>query len=136
MVPKFHVLAAVGVLLHSGCSGSLSPTEVLQGLYGAPPPPAVKIVHFYGDRFGMDPSFAWVLSPVDDTYLKTLIKTKGLKTPAPGEKPTMVRYGFPSWWDHDRIEALSELYFDDNEGLRRIWVDRDGGRLYVEFIGT
>jgi len=85
---------------------------------------------------GMDPSFAWVLSPIDDAYLKQMIKATGLKAPAAGQRPSSARYGFPRWWSHDRIEALPEVYFDDGQGLRRIWVDRENDRLYVEFVGT
>lgn len=111
-------------------------TETLEGLYGEAPPADVKILHYYGEGIGLDPTFAWVLSPIDDAYLKRLIQNKSLKAPPAGDRPPPARYAFPHWWDYDQIEALPEVYFNDGEGLRRIWVDRKRGRLYIEFIGT
>lgn len=129
------VIPIVGLLL-AGCVRP--PASTLEGLYGAAPPANVRVVHYYGEAFGMDPTFAWVLSPVDDAYLKTLIGARGLKAPAAGTRPPDARYNFPGWWDHDRIEALPEVYFNDagEGGLRRIWVDRKRGLMYIEFIGT
>ncbi|WP_169978388.1 hypothetical protein [Tautonia rosea] len=129
--------AMVAVLASVGCGPSRDEAiEPLEGLFGEATPATVRIVHYHGETWGMDPSFAWVLQPIDNAYLKRLIAAKGLQTPPAGDRPASVRYAFPSWWDHDRIEALPEVYFDDSQGLRRIWVDRSNNQLFIEFIGT
>jgi hypothetical protein len=122
------------LLVGAGCGESGE--EPLAGLYGEAPPAGVSTVRYYGESMGMDPSFAWVLEPIDNAYLKRLVASQGLKAPPAGVRPSSARYAFPSWWDHDRIEALPEVYFDDSQGLRRIWVDREDDRLYIEFVGT
>ncbi|MEW4568730.1 hypothetical protein AB1L88_12765 [Tautonia sp. JC769] len=129
--------AMLAVLACAGCGPSRGEAiGPLEGLFGAAPPATVRIVHYYGESRGMDPSFAWVLEPIDNAYLNRLIAARGLAAPPPGDRPMSARYAFPSWWDHDRIEALPEVYFDDSPGLSRIWVDRPNGRLYIEFVGT
>jgi hypothetical protein len=126
--------AAVVCVLIAGCGHS--PRSVLDDLYNAAPPSNVRVVHFESDAMGMDPSFAWELAPIDDAYLKKVIGAAGLKAPAPGVRPASTNHSWPAWWNAKLIEALPECYFDDANGLRRIWVDRKGNRLFIEFAGT
>jgi hypothetical protein len=44
-------------------------------------------------------------------------------------------YQWPRWWDPTYVEALPEVYYGESSGLKRVWVDRTKGRMYVEFIG-
>ncbi len=112
--------------------------ETIQGLYGVPLPGGVRVVHYYGEAAGMDPTFAWALTPVDDAYLKALIQANKLAPSSPANPPPPAEYRFPGWWDYPRLYKLPESYYNDTGtgGLRRIWVDRKSERMYIEFIGT
>lgn len=109
---------------------------VLRDLYGGAPPANVRVVHFQADTLGMDPSFAWELAPIDEGYLRKLVEGNGLIAPPEGESIPSSGYGWPAWWDAGRIEALPERHHNDASGLRRIYVDRENDRIYVEFVGT
>ncbi len=129
--PRCLVVAAA---LAGGCGPSSGGT--LEGLYGSAPPSRVKVIQFQADTLGMDPSFAWELAPIDEAYLKTLVKDNAMVAPPDGESIPSAGYDWPDWWETERIEALPERYHNDASGLRRIWVDRENDRLYIEFVGT
>lgn len=104
--------------------------------FNTPLPKKVRVVHYYGESWGMDPSFAWVLTPVDDSLLKKLVKKAGLRKAAPGAKPNPNVYGWPAWWNKRHVGGLNEVYFRENQGLVRIWVDRPAKQLLIEWINT
>lgn len=105
-----------------------------EGHFGLPLPATVKVIHYYGEDMPMDPSFAWELGPFTDTFLTRLVKKADLKRSPKGARPSAHTYRWPAWWKKARIEALPEVYYKDEGGLRRVWVDRPRKRLYVEWV--
>lgn len=104
--------------------------------FNTPLPRKVRVVRYYGDTFGMDPSFAWELTPVDDALLKKLVKKAGLQRANSATRPDPDVYRWPAWWNKQQIGALQEVYFQERHNLVRIWVDRASKRLFIEWINN
>lgn len=103
-------------------------------------PGDLKVLHYYCDAY-KDPQFLWVLAPIKDDFLKTLVANARLQpAPAGMEISHPTSSGFPNWWDAEKIEQAPELYFRDpspNDGsIYRVWVDRVNNRLYILFVNT
>ena len=134
------VVALILILEAAGCGPPVPPArEPLQGVFNNVPVPAgIKVVRYHATIGGMDPSFNWILEPVDQAYLNALIKANALATATPAKGPAEVSSpGQLGWWDETAIRKLPEAYYDDTGagGMRRIWVDRGANRMYVEFSG-
>ncbi len=98
-------------------------------------PTKVHIAHYYGESAGMDPSFAWDLSPIDSKFLALLISKAKLKPSTSSNRPALAEYRWPSWWNRKQIDALPEVYFSDaSSGLVRVHVSRRSQHVYIEFI--
>jgi hypothetical protein len=110
------------------------PEESFSRSFSTPIPKNVRVAHYYGDAFGMDPSFAWELSPIDDALLKRMLKNARLKPATRTERPGGHTFHWPAWWNKERIERLPEVYYRDDGVLVRVWVDRRAKRLFVEYV--
>ena len=99
-------------------------------------PPHIEIVNYYGEALVMDPSCFWELRPVDDSFLKELVTNAALTRVDAEVDPVHAGYSVPKWWNREQIERLPECYNVYRGGERRVWVDREQNRLYVEVIGA
>lgn len=132
------VLVLVAALLVQWRGTYFGPaSQPLTELFKAPVPASVRIVNFRGDAFGMDPSFWWECTPLDEGYLAALKKSAGLTRSTEQAPAAALGSSGPTWWNPTKVEALSELYFSDSGegGLRRVWVDRKNNRLFLCFLG-
>lgn len=120
----------------AGCGPVVADShDVFLGLFGVAIPPNVKVARYYGDPMPMDPSFAWQLEPLDNTFLKQVVQNQALTKAGANDRPVLF-YKWPKWWNDTYVQALPEVYYKEGPGLYRIWVDRAKERMFVEFIGT
>ena len=138
MVPVVLFVVFVGTVTGTFPSVWPPPRTPLTDLFKTTPPASLSVVHYKSDAIGMDPSFWWECSPLDETYLKALIQNAGLKRATTETRATTLPPQWPTWWKAAGVEMLPELYFSDTGegGLRRVWVDRKGNRLFIVFWGT
>src|SRR4051812_10377994 len=68
--------------------------ETFEMHFGTPLPKKVRVLHYYGEDLGMDPSFAWELTPVDDALLKKVAKNAGLRKATPTARPNPADYNW------------------------------------------
>lgn len=121
----------------AGCGGA--PGEPMQRHYNTTLPADVNVVRFHGDAF-KDPQFYWELSPIREPFLQRLVNNAQLtrfdpETQAPPSSPLPP----VSWWPGERLDGLDEVYFRDAVGessLYRVYVDREGDRLFVLFVNN
>lgn len=99
-------------------------------------PKTVKVLHYYGDSIGMDPSFAWHLGSVEDRFLRQFVRSAKLTKRPAGRKLSTFTTNWGSWWNAKRIEQLPEVYYSDGGCFVRAWYDRKSKELWVEFINT
>jgi hypothetical protein len=111
------------------------PATVFQELFGVAVPKGVKIVRHHEDGPGMDPSFAWEFSPIDRAFVAKVIRAAKLKR---ASAPVESSERWPVAWPHAKIDKLPEVYSLEfqNGGLRHLWVDPKGNRIFAEFLGT
>ena len=113
----------------------LEPGSVFEGLFRVAVPKGVKVRRFYDDGPGMDPSFAWELAPLDRAFVDKVVKAAKLKR-APSAVESSSRWLKP--WPYATVNRVPEVYvreFQDG-GLRHLWVDPKGNRIFAEFLGT
>ena len=117
--------------LLAGCG--VSPGDAFHRSFDTPLPAGVKVSHFRGDAF-KDPWFLWELTPVDATFLTTLVQRAKLSKPAPGVEPPLLGLPWPRWWNDAAIRKLPECYIAERDSsIYQVWVDRPGNRLFVVF---
>lgn len=131
-------LVFCALLVLPGCF-YVPPGDSFQNDFKTPLPAGIKVLNYYSDAY-KDPCFLWVLTPVNDEWLQTVVKNAKLK-PAPKDpKPASVGHGLAPWWDVETIEQIPELYSRDPDptdgSYYRIWVDRKANRYYVLFMNT
>jgi hypothetical protein len=112
-----------------------SPGVVLQNEFKTSLPKGVRVVHYRADTLGMDPSFAWELAPIDEAFLTSLVTGGGLTRATPDNPAARTTYSWPAWWADDRLHALPEIYHAEGSALKRVFVDRERNRLFIEFLG-
>ena len=135
-------LIALVAAMMTGTVNSVWPpaTQPLSELYKTLVPAQVRIVHYKSEVIGMDPSFWWECSPIEDTYLQAVVKNAALKRSTPEQPGPSFSPQWPVWWKaaQPAPETLPEFYYNDtgDGGLRGIWVDRANNRLFIVFMGT
>lgn len=99
---------------------------------------SARITQFYFSGFGMDHAYLWVIEPVDDALIDSIVKASGL-TPRANAFDTSggLSSDFPAWWDADAIERVAEAYFKNAHGQYwRVWVERQSNRIYAQWFDT
>lgn len=132
---RFRSLVVILALAAATSACSPAPDVVIKNEFNATLPKTVRVVHYKADTLGMDPSFAWELAPIDEVFLKSLVTGGGLARATPDKPAAQTTYSWPGWWDDERLHALPEVYHAENSALKRVFVDRENNRLYVEFLG-
>jgi hypothetical protein len=129
-------IAVLSVLLFAGIGCGPPPGDTMESLYLVKIPANVKVMKYRAETFGMDPSFAWMLQPIDDAFLAELVRKNKLVKGTPDKMPSPEVYRWPSWWDVPHLKKLTEAYSNEESGLRHVFVDRKNNRIYMEFLGT
>ena len=130
--------AFAGLVLASGTTACTSPDVALRDAFGVERPAHVTVDHYDTAILARDGWDIWVVSPVDDAFLRDVVKTARLARRQQGEpEVTGLVSDWPAWWRPARIEALPEAYEREDDAEHwRVWVDRRENRLYLQWFGT
>jgi hypothetical protein len=114
-----------------------SPERALRTRFGATLPSAARVVHHWRSGPGLDRAAVWEVAPADDALVRALRRGAGLRADTGRGASGLVSDRWPGWWRPARVEALPEAYRRDEGGRHwRVWVDRAGDRLYVQWFTT
>jgi hypothetical protein len=131
------VLAAAAALL-AGCGGlAESPERALHRRFGAALPPAARVVAHWRSGAGLDHAAVWEVAPADEALLRDLVQGAARHPPGAPALSGLVSERWPAWWRPERVERLPEAYGRDRGDAHwRVWVDRAGDRLYLQWFTT
>lgn len=114
----------------------ISAEESFESHFNLKIPKGVRVINYYGETMGMDPSFAWEIGTADRKFLKSLAAKNGLKLATAKNRPNDAGYRWPAWWKKKQIENLPEIYFSDAHNLVRVYVNRKSHRTFIEYVNT